>query len=202
MNKYRLTAKLIIFLSITTLLLTGCSQKAQVFNYSEYGDHGNLVLYVFWGDGCSHCENAKTLLAQLNEKYSDLNIRGFEIWKSSRNLALYNQMADHYQLPINERVVPVFYLGDHIWTGYSDEIAADITVTVKSLSGKGVIDVGAGIMPGAFAATANPESAKQNLAPANPFSQNPGNLKVNICSADQDISDCNGAGQTTTPAGQ
>ena len=155
-TKLRFTT-IILLLSLLAVLLSACTPTDNGYEFKENGDQGGLVLYVFWGDGCTHCEEARPMLAKLDREFSDLNIRSFEIWHSDTNADLFTRMADTYQMPRAGRGTPTFFLGDRQWVGFSDAIAEDITATVKNLSGKGlVMDAGTGIMPGAFSVTATP----------------------------------------------
>ncbi|HQF61997.1 MAG TPA: hypothetical protein PLT26_05810 [Anaerolineaceae bacterium] len=149
-NKKPVLFPTILLVVLFALLLSACTpQVPEAFEYSENDDKGDLVLYVFWGDGCSHCEAAKPFLGQLNETYPTLRIRGFEIWYSKPNAALYTQMCDHYGLPEGGRGTPTFFLGEHSWVGYSEDISVDIEAAVKACLETDCPDAGAGIMPGA-----------------------------------------------------
>ncbi len=155
-TKFRFTS-IFLLLSLLAILFSACTPTDNGYEFKENGDQGNLVLYVFWGDGCTHCEDARPMLTKLDGEFSDLNIRSFEIWHSDTNAALFTRMADAYQMPQAGRGTPTFFLGDRQWVGFSDAIAKDISASVKDLSGKGlVVDAGSGIMPGAFSITVTP----------------------------------------------
>lgn len=139
-------------------LLAGCASKPQEFVYSEDQDEGDLTLYVFWGNGCSHCEAAKPFLAKLDETYPTLRIRGYEIWYNETNANFFTQMGDFFQLPEAGRGTPTFFMGDRSWVGYSEDIAVDIEAAVKTCVEKGCGDAGAGIMPGASDQGSTPQT--------------------------------------------
>lgn len=44
-----------------------------------------VPIYFFWGDGCPHCAAAKPFLAQLKEKYPNVIVRDYEVWKHPEN---------------------------------------------------------------------------------------------------------------------
>ena len=159
-NKKPVLFPAILLVVLFALLLSACTpQVPEAFEYSENDDKGDLVLYVFWGDGCSHCEAARPFLGQLNETYPTLRIRGFEIWYSEPNAALYTQMCDHYGLPEGGRGTPTFFLGERSWVGYSEDISADMEAAVKACLETGCPDAGAGIMPGATGELSTPDPA-------------------------------------------
>lgn len=149
----------ILTLLLAGILLAGCAQSTGEYEFKETGDEGSLVLYVFWGDGCSHCEEARPMLAKLDQDYPDLNIRSFEVWYNEANAALFTQMGDHYQMPAAGRGTPTFFMGNEYWVGYSEQIGEQIQAAVQACTDSGCPDAGAGIMPGATGELSNPENA-------------------------------------------
>jgi thiol-disulfide isomerase/thioredoxin len=155
MKRSVLYIALILLLLLLAAGLAGCSSTPKEYEFSEDRDQGSLVLYVFWGDGCSHCEAAKPMLAKLDEEFPDLNIRSFEIWYNETNAGLFNQMGDQFKLPEGGRGTPTFFLGNRYWVGYSEEIGKDIETTIKTCTETGCPDAGAGTMPGASQEVSN-----------------------------------------------
>jgi cytochrome c biogenesis protein CcdA/thiol-disulfide isomerase/thioredoxin len=152
---------LLIFLALVIIaLLSGCSGK-NTYQYNDK-DTGSLVLYVFWGEGCSHCEEAKPFLKELDDTYFSLRIRGFEIWYDKDNADLFTQMADNNNVPAGGRGTPTFFLGNRYWTGFSDTIAQDIKATVDLCNQSSCPDAGAGIMPGATGELSTPGPVAEN----------------------------------------
>lgn len=39
-------------------------------------------MLVFWGVGCPHCDDQKPFLRELEQRYSDLEIREFEVFRT------------------------------------------------------------------------------------------------------------------------
>lgn len=162
-NKHVRSSFLLLVLILLTGLLAGCaSSNPQAFEYSEDKDQGDLTLYVFWGNGCSHCEAAKPFLAKLDETYPSLRIRGYEVWYNETNAALFTKMADFFKLPEAGRGTPTFFLGDRSFVGYSEDIAADIEATVKACVENGCPDAGANIMPGASDQVSTPQAGNNS----------------------------------------
>jgi thiol-disulfide isomerase/thioredoxin len=137
------------------LILAGCTtsstQGTGEAAFTENGDKGNVVLYFFWGNGCPHCAEATPVLQGFDNKYPQLNIRAYEIWYVEANQELYQKMADAHNLPTEGRGVPVIYLHDKYWVGYSEDIGNQIEEMIKTCITGGCGDAGAGIMPGAGA---------------------------------------------------
>ena len=154
---------LLIFMALIIItLLSGCSGQGS-YEYND-NDNGSLALYAFWGEGCSHCEDAKPFLKELDDTYFELRIRGFEIWYDKNNADLFTQMADHHNIPAGGRGTPTFFLGNRYWTGFSDSIAQDIKNTVELCNQNSCVDAGAGIMPGATGELSTPGPVAENTA--------------------------------------
>ncbi|MCJ7695965.1 MAG: hypothetical protein MUO40_11150 [Anaerolineaceae bacterium] len=148
---------LIITLGIILIgAFSGCTIDQNAYVFSENRDKGSLVLYVFWGNGCAHCEDAKPMLKELDDTYPNLRIRSFEIWYSEKNAALFTQMADFFNLPEGGRGTPTFFLNDLYWVGFSDAIEDEIKANVQSCNQTGCPDAGGGIMPGATGEMSKP----------------------------------------------
>ena len=146
-------------------LLAGCSSQPRL-RLTENQDKGTVTLYYFWGNGCSHCEEAKPWLEDLDARYPELSIRAYEIWYSETNQGLYNQMAEARELPKQGRGTPTFYLDNLYWLGYSPAIGQDIETAVKACLAGGCADAGMGIMPGASAARSPGASVNASAASA------------------------------------
>lgn len=86
-NRLRTCFSVVILSCVLTLLLPVLISAA---------DHP--ILYLFWGEGCPHCEAEKEFLVQLQEKYPALEMRWFEIWKNSENRKLADAMRQAYDL--------------------------------------------------------------------------------------------------------
>ena len=87
------------------------------------------ILYLFWGDGCPHCEDEKKFLNTIQERYPELEIRSFEVWKVAENRAIAEAMRQAYELTSSS--VPMTFLGRWTITGYSSD-----TTTGKQIEGR------------------------------------------------------------------
>jgi hypothetical protein len=58
-------------------------------------------------------------------------------------------MADKFQVPENGRGVPLIFLDNQYWVGWSDTMSTQIESYVAACAENGCADAGAGIMPGA-----------------------------------------------------
>jgi thiol-disulfide isomerase/thioredoxin len=72
--------------------------------------NNTTVIYFFWGDGCPHCANQKPFLEEMEKKYSELEVKMFEVYRSKNNQKLFQEIAQAYG--IQARGVPATFIGD------------------------------------------------------------------------------------------
>ncbi len=105
-----------------------------------------VAIYFFWGDGCPHCAAAKPFLAELTQRYPNVELRAYEVWYVQANQALFQRMATAHGF--EPTAVPTILIGDQHWVGYSDLIRDAIEATVAACSTSGCRDAGLGVIPG------------------------------------------------------
>lgn len=76
------------------------------------------ILYLFWGEGCSHCEEEKEFLQEIQERYPELEIRLFEVWNVAENREIAEAMRQAYD--VKSSSVPMTFIGHWTVTGYRD----------------------------------------------------------------------------------
>lgn len=103
-----------------------------------------FVVYFFWGDGCPHCAEAEPFLAELVEKYPQIELRKYEVWYDEANQELFKKMGDAYGF--EPKYVPTIFVGERNWQGYSASISREIRETVEGCLQGGCGDPGQGII--------------------------------------------------------
>lgn len=78
-----------------------------------------LEIYFFWGEGCPHCAEEKPFLDKLTQKYSQLKVKDFEVYRDSDNQELFTQMAEAYGT--SPRGVPMTFIGEDFVVGFGSE---------------------------------------------------------------------------------
>jgi len=78
-----------------------------------------VVIYFFWGEGCPHCTNQKPFLDKLVQKYSQLRVEDFEIYRNLDNQKLFTQVAGVYGT--TPRGVPMTFIGRDFVVGFGSE---------------------------------------------------------------------------------
>lgn len=85
-------------------------------------------LYYFWGDGCPVCVQQRSYLDWLEQRHPGIEIHAFEVWHVREHLALLQAFSDAFEQPV--RGVPVTFVGDHAWVGFSQLAAQQMTAAV------------------------------------------------------------------------
>lgn len=97
--------------------------------YAGASDHP--ILYLFWGEGCPHCEEEKEFLKLLYQHYPELEMRWFEIWDYPE----FAKLADTMREAFGEKItsVPMTFIGDRAIIGFRsyEETGVQIQEQVK-----------------------------------------------------------------------
>lgn len=101
---------------------------------ADLGQINPVDIMFFYGDGCPHCAAEEEFFKGLVERYPNVKIHSFEVWKDSDNRALLQSIGD--QLGIKISGVPFTIVGNKYFSGYEtdettgeliEEIVADCT---------------------------------------------------------------------------
>jgi thiol-disulfide isomerase/thioredoxin len=133
------------------LLLLAGSEKASAASLpaprggAEEIRSGNPVyIYLFWGEGCPHCAQAKPFLESLAEQDQRIVLRSYEIYYTPANQEIFAAVCA--ALEFEPHYVPTIIVGTRYWEGYSEQIAYEIQNAVDACLQSGCPDVGAGIV--------------------------------------------------------
>lgn len=89
-------------------------------------------LYLFWGDGCPHCEEEMAFLDELKMRYNNLRIYKYETWYNDDNK---NHLKNVRELYGNSNTgVPFTVIGDEYVYGFSSSRKATIEELVRKYS--------------------------------------------------------------------
>ena len=95
--------------------LTG-SKALAAFPVTESGTNVTITAIFFYGHGCSHCENVKPLIADVQARYPELRVEALEINDNKTNLDTFLAMP----LPEGsgtERSIPAIFIGGNALIG-------------------------------------------------------------------------------------
>lgn len=94
-------------------------------------DENKVNIYLFWGDGCPHCENAKNFFESIEEEYGKyFKLNKFEVWYNKDNKEIMNQFAS----AMGEKVkgVPYIIIGNKTYKGFSSSYKESIIEAITS----------------------------------------------------------------------
>lgn len=97
-----------------------------------------INIYLFYGEGCPHCEELKNYLNSLdNKEKSYFNIYTFEVWNNSTNQQFMKDSAKSLNKEVSG--VPFLIIGNKTFEGYSESMNAKIEKAIETeykLNGK------------------------------------------------------------------
>ena len=88
------------------------------------------TLYYFWGVGCPHCAAAKPFIEELKRKYPRLRVETVEVLEHRENLPRLMEMARARKMEATG--VPVFIIGDRMFSGFSAGTPAEVERAVQA----------------------------------------------------------------------
>lgn len=144
------------------LLLMGSGKAPAAFRFQPHGrgeavrSSAPVYIYLFWGEGCPHCAQAKPFLESLADQDDRIILRSYEIYYAPGNQEIFTEVCS--TIGIEPRYVPTIIIGNRYWEGYSEQIAYEIQNVVAACLQTGCPDAGAGIV-------APPETPRPTAAP-------------------------------------
>lgn len=117
------------------------------------------VIYLFWGDGCPHCEKAEAFLVPLDEASDQIELRMYEVWNDKANQKLFTDMAAANGF--EPQGVPTIFIDDQHWVGFSDTIQGELQAKIDACLVEGCEDAGAGFVPEAVSVKETPAASSQ-----------------------------------------
>lgn len=157
---------LVILLTLFFLLFT---QVDRVNAQAPISEPGKLEIYLFWGEGCSHCAVAKPYLEDLAKKYPGIELKEYEVWYNEENQKLLTDMAAEYGIDANG--VPTYFFGNYYMVGYAEVLNDPIEQVVSECLENGCPFTGSPAMiPYTIeeSPTATPAAGTGEQNPANP----------------------------------
>lgn len=91
-----------------------------------------VPVYLFWGVGCPHCENQKRAFEGLAERFPTMRVHLFEVYQDADNRALLQAMAAAFGR--EAAGVPMTFIGDEAWVGFSDPILRQMVTSIEAYS--------------------------------------------------------------------
>jgi len=103
----------VFFILATNFVLAANSQDSQ-----------KVIVYFFWGTGCSDCAHQEALLENLKQKYPQIEIESYESLNNRDNAIIFSRIARNFN--ISSPVVPTTFIDNKSWVGYNASFAQEI----------------------------------------------------------------------------
>lgn len=95
-------------------------------------DDNKLNIYLFWGDGCPHCEEEWKFLKRIAPKYYDkIHVYGFEVWNSEENQKIMDEFKDKLNIS-KDSGIPLTIIEDKYYIGYDESYNDEILKLIKN----------------------------------------------------------------------
>jgi cytochrome c biogenesis protein CcdA len=90
----------------------------------------NLTItgYFFYGEGCSHCDDIKPFISQIQARYPNLDLEQLEVYHNATNQAFF--LAMDQKLGITSAEVPTFIIGHQVLVG-EDQIRNQLEQVIQ-----------------------------------------------------------------------
>ncbi len=103
-----------------------------------FAQQSSVGVYFFYSTICSHCDEEKEFLKDLEKKYPEIEIKKYEIVYNPENQKILNDFYDKYQVPKGEQGwIPVTFTANRYFIGFNQEISEDIESCLKECLGEG-----------------------------------------------------------------
>lgn len=88
-------------------------------------------IYLFWGDGCPHCEEEIPFLQHLiDDVYHDrILVHEYEIWYNQENAELGERFAEAYGRTATG--VPMTFIGTHFFSGFNESYQEEFIAAIE-----------------------------------------------------------------------
>ena len=124
---------------------TAEQSQPEINRYSKLSDihfdDNKINFYIFWGNGCIHCEHLFEYLDEIWPGYSQyFNLYAFEIWDNKDNMKIMDYFMEQLGQPTGQATTPTFIIGDQLFQGFSEGIGDQLFQGFSEGSKQEIID--------------------------------------------------------------
>jgi cytochrome c biogenesis protein CcdA/thiol-disulfide isomerase/thioredoxin len=123
----------------------------------------DVTIYLFWGEGCPHCETAKPILRAIAQENPRIGYQDFEIYNDLENRDLFILFASEFGF--DPRAVPTIFIGERYWEGFTPDTQREIEAYLTTCQTSGCTDLGTEILAGESISLSEPTPAPTSTAP-------------------------------------
>lgn len=90
-----------------------------------------INVYLFWGDGCPHCEEAIKFFNSIEDEYGKYyKLVKYEVWNDQDNSKLMDEVASKLKEQVSG--VPYIVIGNKTFNGYAESYDDQIKEAIKN----------------------------------------------------------------------
>lgn len=114
-----------------TTIQQACAEEQIAFDHDyKSNQEGKVNIYLFRGNGCSHCHEFLQYLESIIDQYGKyINVVTFEVWGDNTNSDLLEKVAEKFGDDASG--VPYIVIGEKTFSGYSSEMNEEIELLIK-----------------------------------------------------------------------
>ena len=129
------------------------------------GNQVNTPVYLFWSDGCPHCERELDFLQRQLQMQPQLTVHAFEISGDADNRALMRKVVEAFG--IADPAVPLTIIGNRVWIGYASDATtgAEMQQRITFCAGQQCPDAIAALIGSDTQSSSHPAQEAQNPLP-------------------------------------
>ncbi len=131
-------ARSALLLILPVLLAAQAGPAVPAADRAADAPKGTVVLTLFWGEGCPHCEKEKAFLKDLRARHPGLSVREYEVWKHRENAALFRAVLR--SAGVSQAGVPATVVGVSVFMGFAGRTRAGIEAAVERCLREGCPD--------------------------------------------------------------
>lgn len=117
--------------SSPTSIQEACSEEQIAFDHDyKNNQKGKVNIYLFRGNGCSHCHEFLQYLETIIDEYGKyINVVTYEVWENQDNAKLLEKVAEKFEEEVGG--VPYIVIGEKTFSGYSSSMNEEIENLIK-----------------------------------------------------------------------
>lgn len=135
--KNKIIVLITVILSISIVVLISNNKSNNEIKLTDMTEENisyskeKINIYLFYGEGCPHCEELKKFLNSLgNKEKSYFNIYTFEVWNNSTNQQFMKDSAKYLNKEVSG--VPFLIIGNNTFEGYNESMNAKIKKAIET----------------------------------------------------------------------
>ena len=91
--------------------------------------HATTELHLYWINTCSHCHDQIKDVKRIQTRYPELNVSTFQLDGNPAHAEKLRKLSEIYQIQFGS--VPVSFVGNRAWVGFSQQTSEEIENKIK-----------------------------------------------------------------------